>query len=271
MYHENKIEGTIFYHHAKVNRPMSMAEPHYHQHHELYYLLSGERKYFIGNQMITVRQGDIVLIPSGVLHKTTYVSPGSHERLLINFTDDERFGNALACFARIQIHIPQPNRRAVEELFLHIEREYQTPDSYSPALIQCYLYQLLTLLCRMDKNMYSEKPNGQTEQLIRDSAEYISNHYADAITLSSIAKKAAMSPGYYSKSFKRITGLRFCEYLTYVRIQSACPLLENTPLPITEVAARCGFSDSNYFASVFKRIKGITPKKYRQSAIPQKS
>lgn len=52
------------------------------------------------------------------------------------------------------------------------------------------------------------------------------------------------------------------EFITYVRISNAEALLSGTDLSVTEIAGRCGYGDSNYFASVFKKIKGITPHRY---------
>ena len=52
------------------------------------------------------------------------------------------------------------------------------------------------------------------------------------------------------------------EYLNHIRITAAEKLLIQTDMPITRIAMECGFNDSNYFAAVFKKIKGITPKKF---------
>ena len=71
-----------------------------------------------------------------------------------------------------------------------------------------------------------------------------------------------IGPSYFSKQFKAITGVGLIEYLNLTRITAAEKLLTETNRPITEVAMECGFNDSNYFAAVFKKIKGITPKKF---------
>ena len=71
-----------------------------------------------------------------------------------------------------------------------------------------------------------------------------------------------MSPSHFSKQFKSITGVGLSEYINVSRISKAEKLLRKTNKPITEIATECGFNDSNYFAAVFKKIKGTTPKKY---------
>ena len=79
-----------------------------------------------------------------------------------------------------------------------------------------------------------------------------------------------MSKSHFCRKFKFVTGLRYSEYVTNVRITNSEKLLRETNLPITEISERCGFNDSNYFASVFKRLKGITPYKYAKLYRPAK-
>jgi len=56
--------------------------------------------------------------------------------------------------------------------------------------------------------------------------------------------------------------LPLSEYINISRIAAAEKILKSGKYPITRVATECGFNDSNYFAAVFKKYKGITPKKY---------
>jgi len=124
-----------------------------------------------------------------------------------------------------------------------------------------YLKQLLILISRF--RLHNNTSNfSELFLIIQDSAKYISTNYSNDLSLKTLAKKYAMSPCYFSKQFKSITGVGLNEYINISRISAAERLLTDTNLPIIEVAAECGFNDSNYFAAVFKKIKGITPKKY---------
>ena len=71
-----------------------------------------------------------------------------------------------------------------------------------------------------------------------------------------------MSPGHFSKKFKSVTGFGLSKYITQVRILNAEKLLLHTGLSVTEIAGCCGYSDSNYFAAVFKAVKGVPPYRY---------
>ena len=107
----------------------------------------------------------------------------------------------------------------------------------------------------------------QSYSIIQNAAKYISENFNSDLTLDTLAAKYAMSPSHFSKQFKNVTGVGMNEYVNISRISAAEKLLLNTDWPITRIATECGFNDSNYFAAVFKKIKGITPKKYSMQKI----
>jgi len=98
-------------------------------------------------------------------------------------------------------------------------------------------------------------------------SRYISINYSSDLSLDNLSKKFAMSASHLSRRFKAVAGIGITEYITYVRILNAEKLLKMSGLPVTEVAAACGFNDSNYFSTVFKRIKGTTPLKFSKKFI----
>jgi len=65
--------------------PHTMPKKHFHEGFEIYYLLEGERFYFIDNRSYLVRKGDIVLIDKNILHRTIDSENPDHERILIEF------------------------------------------------------------------------------------------------------------------------------------------------------------------------------------------
>lgn len=69
--------------------PFSMSADHVHQAHEIYYLLAGERYYYINQRVYALQKGDLIWISKHDFHRTSNKGSGSHERILINF--DEEF------------------------------------------------------------------------------------------------------------------------------------------------------------------------------------
>ena len=78
-----------------------------------------------------------------------------------------------------------------------------------------------------------------------------------------IAAAAGFSPNYLSRKFREAAGIGIHEYLAFTRLQHAAAELISTDDTITQIALRCGFSDSNYFKDVFKKKYGVTPREYR--------
>ena len=106
---------------------------------------------------------------------------------------------------------------------------------------------------------------GETVDKIQYAARYISENYAEPLTLEDAARLTNLEKTYFSKRFKLLTGFGFHEYLTEVRLCAAAQLLEQTDLSMVDIAERCGFSNSNYFGDVFRRWKGCSPSQYHST------
>lgn len=107
----------------------------------------------------------------------------------------------------------------------------------------------------------------QINYLIKEAQEYITEHYFEDITLSSVAECIGISGGYLSTLFMQQLGIGFVEYLHEIRIDRACSYLEQNYLKTYEIAYKVGFRDEKYFSRVFKKIKGMSPKEYRTKNI----
>ncbi|WP_028562995.1 response regulator [Paenibacillus pinihumi] len=93
---------------------------------------------------------------------------------------------------------------------------------------------------------------------------YIMDHMKEEITLAGLAELFHFSPQYLAKKFKEEYGTTIMNYLTRIRIEKACSLLDHTKLSIQEVAIESGFEELNYFSKVFKKHTAFTPSGYRK-------
>lgn len=93
---------------------------------------------------------------------------------------------------------------------------------------------------------------------------WIHRHYAENLALEEAAQSMGMSPFYFSRQVKAVTGKTFLEFFTDYRIEKAKQRLRTTEMSISEVGRSVGYPDSNYFAKAFKRTVGCTPSAYRQ-------
>ncbi len=224
---------------------------HVHPFNEIFYLSSGECTSFIDHNIYKFGKGDLVIVPSGCLHRTTYNGKGMHERIVISFRNEAT---------------EWKRRDYVVALLDKLLFENDSPDELSPAFIKVGLIELLLFIIRC-KN-YEEnviKEIDVDNRIIQEVVTYIYEHYADNLSLENVAEKFNLSRSYLSKKFKTATGFGFKEYIINVRIQNACRLLLETNRSITDIAFECGFNDSNYFGDAFRKAKGISPHKYRKN------
>ena len=257
-----------------------VSDTHYHNAYEIYFLISGTRRQLVDHSIHDIKRGDLILIPKGVIHKTTPLDKNSHTRYVINFSDEfavplEQFLGPdvlVQTFTHVKLSVPEHRFDYVLSLFNKMNDEYNAAasDNFSAALIRGYMAELFAFICRTNRSLAaaesveSEKIGAILEPSIQQAAQYISEHFREDISLADVAAQAYMSGSYFSRKFKKITGLNFSEYLTSTRIKAADDLLLQTSLSIAEIAASCGFGDANYFGDIFKKHKGMSPTKYRR-------
>ncbi len=95
--------------------------------------------------------------------------------------------------------------------------------------------------------------------------EYIRKHCSEKISLDDIAKNVFLSKSYISAIFKEETGKSIVEQINESRVEKSKKLLSDKSISLSDIAGLCGFEDQSYFTRVFRRITGVTPKKYRDS------
>ncbi len=245
-----------------------MPTQHIHNEHELYFLEKGRSKYFIDSEIYVLSEGDMIFVPKGHFHKTGDYRTEPSERLLIQFEDDfvgEEYQVYIKALENNKlIRVPADRLYRIKDIFSKIEHEQRHKSKGYSELQRLYLRELLILIARY-RSSDTNTELSNSYRIVQDAAKYINENYSSDINLNSIAKKYALSRSYFSRLFKEVTGFGFSEYLNITRVSAAEKMLSQKDISITEVAAACGFNDSNYFAAVFKNIKGITPKKFSMS------
>lgn len=101
---------------------------------------------------------------------------------------------------------------------------------------------------------------------IRKVITCISTDLTADLSLKSLALQINVNASYLSSLFKKEMGMPLTEYVNRCRVSHAQLLLLTTELPIKAIAKECGISDMQYFSRMFKRITGVTPKVYQETA-----
>lgn len=99
--------------------------------------------------------------------------------------------------------------------------------------------------------------------VIADSVAFINEHFQEPVTLETIAKKASLSPYYFTRIFTREIGFTPHQYLISVRISAAKFMLKSSGMSIKDIAFSTGFHSESSFCSTFKKWTGSTPSQYR--------
>lgn len=115
------------------------------------------------------------------------------------------------------------------------------------------------------KRMIDNLRNSDEQTTVKYLKEYVENNYIYDITMQEAAEEMGYSDAYFSKLFKQYFNQNFTAYLTEYRIKKAKELLGNTNNSIKDISRMVGYTDSNYFAKIFKRIVGEIPSKYREN------
>lgn len=107
---------------------------------------------------------------------------------------------------------------------------------------------------------------GGGSRLMRRIESYVERNYRRDLPVKEVADFVGLSPNYFSHLFKQERGCSFVDYVNAVRIAAACRLLEESGLKVYEIAEEVGFTDYKYFSTVFRKITGDSPTKYRPEA-----
>ena len=156
--------------------------------------------------------------------------------------------------------------KGLASVFNAIYRAASKPSPGGKLYIDAKIRELIAGIYNM-KNTYNNPEFPQYIKNICESIEFIKKNFMKNITLNAIASVSGLSPSFFHKVFKNITGKTPWEYLNLERIGNAKFLLENSGLTIDDIASKCGFSSRQYFDTVFKKETGETPASFRKSCI----
>ncbi|RRJ66653.1 AraC family transcriptional regulator [Paenibacillus oralis] len=266
---------------ARRNGYFSMATNHFHSEYEIYYLFSGSRYYFIKDRTYAVQPGDLVLIGSDEVHKTSDKSSPSHERILLYFRpsyfaalDEEDRELLLSAFSQDSpvLRLNLQERLKVEELLLSLLEELmEKPPGYGLHIAhmaaELLLFTARTLQKREAVPAVEEEPSAM-QRKITEIVRYINAHYGEPLDLDGLSARFYISKSHLSRVFKETTGFGFAEYVNLTRIKEARRLLQDTELSITEISIATGFNNFSHFGKMFKKTTGLSPRLYRSVNSP---
>lgn len=252
---------------------------HFHPEIELTLIVKSDGRRFVGDSIEPFAAGDLVLLGPNLPHFWQNGEPqtgrGQAHSVVVQFRQD---------FLGEEIW-EKPEFTSIKRLIdragrgLHftgrIASEAAREMRYLPELSGIgAITRLLALLEKLAASRnarplasasYAPVLNRQTEDRLARVYTYASTHFQESVSLSQLARAAAMSPAAFSRYFKRTTGRAPSDFLNDLRVEQACRLLRDSNRTVTQIASEVGFTTLTSFNRRFRERTGTTPRDYRRT------
>lgn len=230
---------------------------------QLYYCTRGEGKLLIQNQTYTIKPNTCFYIPAFCPHEYFPVGEIWEVHWLT-------FSGFSAVTTLAQLGLESAGVYKVSELSKldnHFHEFIQIVESdklYGNFYASAQIYQFLIEYHRTIHNIssiHSKDKNNIMSPIIA----YIDAHFQEPLSLEDLCHVGNVSPQHLCRLFQKSLNVRPMAYIAKRRLQAAKSLLTLTTDSIQDIAMQVGFSDSNYFSTLFKRYENVTPVQYRHN------
>ena len=242
----------------------NMAENHYHEFFELYYLESGERYHMIQDELVVMKPGDFIIFPPYVLHRSFGKENIPFKRIVLYFSTNEIISEDmhLELLNRFGFYnCDRKNSFAVHRLLEMMVYEEDTNKVFSKENKKAILNLLLVTILRYSRAEVKFKDTNRINQVIR----YIHTNYMDDLKLEDLAKKFFISKYHLARLFKQRTNKTVIQYLNTTRVMNAQRKIMETRKSLTEISNETGFASLTHFSRIFKSETNQTPSEYRRN------
>ncbi|EGT0014163.1 TPA: AraC family ligand binding domain-containing protein [Clostridium perfringens] len=232
----------------------------------IHYIIDGEGTYYVNGQSYRLRKNQGFLICPNTLtyYKASKDNPWTYMWISFNGIKAKKY-----------LHYSNLNENNLifeytedDSLEVYINRMLELNKmSYSNELeIQGLLYLFLSKLAITKDKRSLKKNNNMSDFYVEKAVEFIQHNYLNpSLKVTDVANFIGLNRSYLTHIFKKSLELSPKEFLLNYRINEASSLLKNTNLSIGTISKSVGYTDQLAFSKVFKKIKGISPKAYRDS------
>lgn len=250
---------------------------HWHPEIEITYVQKGTMCYKVNHMVYHLKKGDIVFNNSGALHSGTmenqkdcaYIPVTFDSRLIYGFfqsTVNSKYVDPViqdSMLPAICIDQSEPWHKPFREYLLRIiDLDEKKPDFYELDITICLQSMWRLLLEHITYEPQASRENSLEYDRIKKILSYIEENYQNKITLNDIAGHIHLCESECTRLFKRHMNTTLFAFLQEYRIERSLEFLQDDQ-PVSAVADKAGFSDPNYYSKVFAKIKGCSPREYR--------
>jgi AraC-like DNA-binding protein/quercetin dioxygenase-like cupin family protein len=256
---------------------------HYHPEYQLTLVLRGHGKRFVGDDVSPFKAGDLVLTGPNLPHmwcstRTRDRGGRPHEAIIIQFPG--------SIFGGQFLELPEmtPVRRLLDRSAQGIRFGDGARKKISRRMVRMgrqrglarliELLEILRILSQapaertLSSRAFSPAVRLEDRDRIDGICRYAAENSTRPLALSQAASAAHMSVPAFTRFFRKSTGKTYVEFLTEIRVGSACRLLVESDKTVTEVCFAAGFNNVSTFNRRFMELKGVTPREFRRQFSP---
>lgn len=277
---ENKPHGTKddpFSTYHIENRGQSFQIPvHWHDELEIIYVKSGFLTVNISGENYIGKPGDAFVVSPGNLHfmgsqtgTVDYFTFLFQLKYIAFRSDDMLDDKLIEPLNSGHLMISPEIKDTVKEQCEQLARVYAAEIDKSESKITSQIRKKIILLQFIHelwkKGFIVENDTTGRNTVEKEMVSYIQQNYMGKILLREFGEQFHLSEKYISRYFKEHFHITLSQYVTYLRLEHAKQMLQETDISVTEVAMQSGYQNISYFIRSFKKTYGVSPLKYRKS------
>lgn len=236
---------------------------HSHAFSELFFVTSGNGKFWYNGTSTSLRTNDLIIINPYVDHTEFSQKEDPLEYIVLGI-DGLKF-SAPNCESFSQAIYRLKNTPSIGTYIKELLAEAQGQALGYESVCKHLLDIILTLILRQQEIRIAITSSPYVQPFCVVIKEYMDTHFKEPIDLDVLSKIAKQNKFYLAHAFSNAYGISPMRYLMKRRIDESMHLLAETSVPIYDISDIIGFSSPSHFAQAFKRMTGISPNAYRKS------
>lgn len=277
---ENKPHGTkddpfSTYHIENAGRSFQIPV-HWHDEFEIIYVRSGFLTVSISGESYIGKTGEAFVVSPGNLHlmgaqtgtvdyytflfPLKYISFRTDDMLDEKLLEPLNSGHLMIC-----PRVKDTAKELCEQLIEIYEAKKDESESKIATQVRTKIILLQFILEMWKKGFVIENDTNGRNTVEKEMVSYIQQNFTGKISLREFGEQFHLSEKYISRYFKEHFHITLSQYVTYLRLEHAKQLLQDTDIPVTDVAMQSGYQNVSYFIRSFQKAYAVSPLKYRKN------
>jgi len=249
---------------------------HWHEEIEMVYVAEGRLELKIPSESFYVETGDAFVVSPGNLHlmgsqtgtvdyytflfPLKYISFRTDDMLDEKLLEPLNSGHLMIC-----PRVKDTAKELCEQLIEIYEAKKDESESKITTQVRTKIILLQFILEMWKKGFVIENDTSGRNTVEKEMVSYIQQNFTGKISLREFGEQFHLSEKYISRYFKEHFHITLSQYVTYLRLEHAKQLLQDTDIPVTDVAMQSGYQNVSYFIRSFQKAYAVSPLKYRKN------